>query len=128
MNEELPIREDIRVEVEVLYAYQHSRPGEHIFVYFITITNQGKQTVQLLSRHWVITQAVGQPEEVIGPGVVGEQPVLEPGESFSYNSFCPIARPPGQMRGWYTFQNILGQRFRVAIPPFDLRLPQRHLN
>jgi len=96
MSEELPIRQDIEVGVEVLYADQHSRPGEHVFVYFITITNHGAETVQLLSRHWVITQAVGQPEEVVGPGVVGEQPVLEPGQAYRYNSFCPIARPPAR--------------------------------
>lgn len=129
MFEELPIREDIRVLVEVAYAQQHSRPGQEVFVYFITIENRGPETVQLLEREWFITDGDGSVEHVMGKGVVGETPVLEPGQSFQYNSFCPLANPPGSMEGYYTFQNMLGARFRVRIPPFALRLPQaRSLN
>lgn len=123
---ELPLREDIQVSVEVGYAQQHSQPGRHIFVYFITIENRSPETVQLLEREWFIQDGNGENEHLQGEGVVGEKPVLEPGQSFQYNSFCPLARPPGSMEGFYTFQNMLAQRFRVKIPAFALRLPQTH--
>lgn len=126
---ELPLRDDIRVLVRTVYAPEHSAPGRHLFVYFIVIKNCGTQTVQLLEREWVIRQASGAVTEVRGEGVVGEQPVLEPGNHYEYNSFCSIETPPSSMEGFYTFQNLLGTRFKVEIPAFALRLPgERSLN
>jgi len=119
----LPVRNNIHIRVEVEYAEQHSRPGQHMFIYFITLENQGHETVQLLSREWFIHDCNGQVGHVQGEGVVGEKPILEPGQSYQYNSFCPIALPPGSMQGYYTFQNTLGELFRVEIPAFALRLP-----
>lgn len=120
---ELPLRTDILVRAQVVYAEEHSVPGRQVFIYFITIANHGAETVQLLEREWLIRQAFGEETRVQGEGVVGEKPVLGPGESYEYNSFCPIEHPPGLMEGFYTFQNTLGQRFRVEIPAFTLRLP-----
>ena len=125
----LPIREEIQVSVEVAYAAQHSRPGQEVFVYFITIENQGSQTVQLLKREWFIFEGDEQVGYVNDEGVVGEKPILEPAHSYQYNSFCPIAKPPGSMHGFYTFQTMLGELFRVKIPRFELQLPRpRTLN
>ncbi|GIW23779.1 Co2+/Mg2+ efflux protein ApaG [Meiothermus sp.] len=124
MKQDLPIRHDILVQVEVVYAEQHSRPGQHVFVYFITLENRGHETVQLLRREWFIYDGNGEVRHVQGEGVVGEQPILEPGQSYQYNSFCPIASPPGSMQGYYTFQNTLGRLFHVQIPTFALRLPE----
>jgi len=119
----LPIRNDIHVEVEVIYAQAHSRPGQHVFVYFITLENRGHETVQLLRREWFIQDGWGGVVHVEGEGVVGEKPILEPGQLYRYNSFCPLAHPPGLMWGFYTFQNMLGALFRIEIPAFALRLP-----
>ncbi|AWR87681.1 Co2+/Mg2+ efflux protein ApaG [Meiothermus taiwanensis] len=123
MSVSLPIRNDIHIEVEVVYAQAHSRPGQHIFVYFITLENRGHETVQLLRREWFIQDARGGLVHVEGEGVVGEKPILEPGQLYKYNSFCSMAHPPGSMWGFYTFQNMLGTLFRVEIPAFALRLP-----
>lgn len=120
----MPIRDSIHISVEVVYAKCHSRPGQHVFVYFITLENRGHETVQLLSREWFIYDGNGEVGHVLGEGVVGEQPILEPGQCYQYNSFCPIAHPPGSMQGYYTFQNTLGELFRVEIPAFALRLPE----
>ena len=89
------VTENIRVEVMSSYSPENSRPmeGEWVFQYTVRITNQGGERVQLLSRHWVITDAADHIEEVRGPGVVGEQPVLAPGESFKYSSWCPLKTP-----------------------------------
>src|SRR6202158_3809495 len=86
----------VRVEVLVRHSPENSRPllGEWVFQYTVRITNQGTETVQLISRHWIITDALEHTEEVKGPGVVGEQPVLAPGESFKDSSWCPINTPP----------------------------------
>jgi ApaG protein len=115
----------ISVEVDVAYSSDHSAPqlGKWFFLYTIRIRNQGEETVQLLSRHWVITDATGKVEEVRGPGVVGEQPVLEPGEAFEYTSGCPLETPWGHMRGRYEMRAASGTRFHAEIPPFDLRQP-----
>jgi ApaG protein len=86
--------------------------------------NRGQETVQLLCREWFIHEGNGQVGHVEGEGVVGEKPILEPGQIYRYSSFCPIACPPGLMRGFYTFQNMLGELFRVEIPAFALRLPE----
>src|SRR5690348_2603089 len=92
--------QNIRVEVLCQHSPENSR-GEWVFQYTVRITNQGSETVQLVSRHWIITDALDQVHEVRGPGVVGEQPVLEPGEAFQYSSWCPLKTPTGSMRGTY---------------------------
>ena len=91
--------------------------------YTITITNESQETVQLLSRHWIITNATGQVEEVRGPGVVGEQPVLEPNESFTYTSGCPLTTSFGTMEGTYQMVTQSGERFDARIAPFTLSEP-----
>ena len=113
----------IRVEVLSRHSPEHSRPeqDEWIFQYTVRITNQGTDTVQLLSRHWIITDALDHTEEVQGPGVVGEQPVLAPGESFKYSSMCPLKTPAGMMRGAYQMIRQDGTKFDIAIAPFALR-------
>ena len=117
------VTEDIRVEVMSSYSPENSRPqeGEWVFQYTVRITNQGKDTVQLVSRHWVITDAADRVEEVRGPGVVGEQPTLKPGESFKYSSWCPLKTPMGLMYGTYEMQRANGSRFDIEIAPFALK-------
>jgi ApaG protein len=119
------ITNNVRVEVESQYAAEHSRPFQDhwFFHYTVRITNEGDGTVQLLSRHWVITDATGHTEEVKGPGVVGEQPVLSPGESFQYTSGCPLKTSTGVMRGTYQMVTEDGDHFDVEIAPFALHEP-----
>jgi ApaG protein len=116
----------ICVEVDAAYSRDHSVPelGRWFFLYTIRICNRSDETVQLLSRHWVITDGTGKVEEVRGPGVVGEQPVLQPGESFEYTSGCPLATPFGRMQGRYEMRTAAGARFHAEIPGFDLREPE----
>ena len=123
MSSSEAITEGIRVEVESHYSQERSRPGQWFFLYSIRITNEGSETVQLLSRHWIIRDATGRVEEVRGPGVVGEQPVLEPGESFEYTSGCPLATPFGSMEGTYAMLTAGGERFDAEIAEFVLREP-----
>jgi ApaG protein len=113
----------VQVEVSARYAADHSTPqlGNWFFLYTVRIRNGGDETVQLLARHWVITDATGKVEEVRGPGVVGEQPVLQPGEAFEYTSGCPLATPWGSMRGRYEMRTASGAHFHAEIPSFDLR-------
>jgi ApaG protein len=87
----------------------------------VRITNQGAETVQLVSRHWIITDGLGHTEEVTGPGVVGEQPVLAPGESFQYSSWCPLKTPTGSMHGTYQMARADGNQFDIEIAPFALK-------
>ena len=117
------ITEDIRVEVMARHAPENSRPreGEWVFQYTVRITNQGKATVQLLSRHWIISDSTGQVDEVRGPGVVGEQPVLAPGQSFKYSSWCPLRTPTGTMHGSYRMMREGGGEFDVEVAIFALR-------
>jgi ApaG protein len=119
------ITNHVRVEVESQYAPEHSQPfqSQWFFYYTVRITNEGVKTVQLLSRHWVITDASGHIEEVRGPGVVGEQPVLTTGESFQYTSGCPLKTATGIMRGTYQMVTEDGDRFDVEIAPFALHEP-----
>src|SRR5579871_278163 len=107
------VTNDIRVEVLSRHSPENSKPGldEWVFEYTIRITNQGSETVQLLTRHWIITDALGHTEEVKGPGVVGEQPVLAPGEAFKYSSWCPLKTPTGTMRGTYQMARSNGKQF-----------------
>ena len=116
------VTNSVRVEVESQYAPEHSQPVQNqwFFHYTVRITNESDETVQLLSRHWVITDANGQVEEVRGPGVVGEQPVLDPGEAFEYESFCPLPTPTGSMQGRYMMVTSHGEAFEARIAPFAL--------
>ena len=113
----------IRVEVLARYSPEHSQPvqDEWMFEYTVRITNAGAETVQLLSRHWIITDGLGHTEEVRGPGVVGEQPVLEPGQSFKYSSWCPLKTPIGTMHGTYQMARTNGSQFDIEIAPFGLK-------
>ncbi len=115
----------VRVHVESEYAPEQSRPSQQqwFFLYTITISNEGSERVQLLTRHWVITDGTGHVEEVRGPGVVGKQPVLGPGESFTYTSGCPLATPFGVMEGTYQMVSDAGEQFEVRIAPFTLSEP-----
>src|SRR3954463_11006445 len=117
------VTNDIRVEVMSQHSLENSRPsqGEWVFQYTVRITNQGSETVQLLSRHWIITDAADHVEEVRGAGVVGAQPVLAPGESFKYSSWCPLKTPTGMMRGSYQMAGPGGKQFDIEIAPFALR-------
>lgn len=112
----------VRVSVETFYIAEKSVPALHqfLFGYEVTVTNENPEPVQLLHRHWIITDALGRVEEVKGPGVVGRQPRLAPGESFRYDSFCPLATPFGSMRGTYKFLRDNGNVFDVEIPLFNL--------
>jgi len=113
----------IRVEVQARYSPDHSEPHRNhwFFLYTVQIANEGTETVQLLSRHWIITDATGRVEEVRGPGVVGEHPVLEPGESFEYTSGCPLPTPFGSMQGSYQFSTRKGEPVEAEIARFELR-------
>jgi ApaG protein len=115
----------VLVEVVSRYLPERSRPQDHLYVfaYTIRITNQGDRRVQLVSRRWIITDANGRVEEVSGPGVVGEQPVLGPGESFTYTSGCPLPTPFGSMRGTYQMVGPDEEWFDVEIAEFALREP-----
>ena len=117
---------DIDVQVETTYVAEHSEPDEDrfVFAYTITLVNRGSVTAQLISRHWFITDADNRTEEVEGEGVVGEQPVLGPGDSFTYTSGCPLQTSSGIMRGHFGMQERgSGLRFMVEVPPFSLDSP-----
>lgn len=115
----------IRISVEPFYVGDQSAPEQNRFVfgYRIQIDNQGGETVQLLNRHWRITDAFGRTMEVRGPGVVGKQPVLAPGETFEYTSGTPLQTPSGIMVGSYEMVTKTGEHFEVAIPAFSLDAP-----
>ncbi|HTB14794.1 MAG TPA: Co2+/Mg2+ efflux protein ApaG [Bryobacteraceae bacterium] len=121
------VTNSIRVEVMSQYSTENSRPLQDLWVfeYTVRITNQGPDTVQLLSRHWTITDALDHVEEVKGPGVIGEQPVLAPGESFKYSSWCPLKTPTGVMHGTYQMVRADGARFEIEIAPFALKARYR---
>jgi ApaG protein len=114
------ITNNVRVEVESQYRSDQSQPfhDQWVFQYSIRITNEGHETVQLLSRHWIITDAMDHVEEVKGSGVVGEQPILAAGESFEYSSWCRLKTPTGVMRGTYQMVSESGKHFDVEIAPF----------
>lgn len=116
------VTNDIRVEVMSRYVPEQSHPlqDEWVFQYTVRITNQGSEAVQLVSRHWIITDGHDRTREVKGAGVVGEQPVLRPGESFKYSSWCPLATPTGVMRGTYQMSGS-GRQFDIEIAPFGLK-------
>jgi ApaG protein len=117
------ITNSIRVEVMSQYSPENSRPPQDVWVfeYTVRITNQGSETVQLISRHWIIVDGLDRIEEVQGLGVIGEQPVLAPGESFKYSSWCPLKTPTGIMRGTYQMVRAGGSGFDIEIAPFALK-------
>ena len=117
---------EFSVSVRPQFVPEHSDPDEDkfLFAYTVTIRNTGDVTAQLISRHWIITDANNKVEEVQGLGVVGEQPVLQPGEAFEYTSGCPIATPVGSMRGSYQCVAEDGTRFEAPIPEFVLSMPR----
>lgn len=119
----------IRVSVNAEYLPDASNPdaNEFLFAYHVHIANEGDEPAQLLSRHWLIKDACNNVEEVRGEGVIRQQPMLEPGESFSYSSGCPLPTEWGTMRGTYLMIRLSGEGFEVAIPPFAL-MPHHFLN
>lgn len=115
----------ITVQVRPVFLEQESAPDENLYVwaYHVRIVNDGNETVQLRNRYWRITDSFGRVQEVRGPGVVGEQPVLEPGESYEYTSGTPLATPSGIMDGSYQMEHGDGSSFDVTIPAFSLDSP-----
>jgi ApaG protein len=117
----------IAVSVEPTYLETRSSPevSQYFWAYRVIIENQGPETVHLLSRHWMITNARGELTEVKGPGVVGEQPVLKPGERFEYTSGAPLNTPWGMMGGAYQMETESGEHFDIEIPTFSLDRPNQ---
>jgi len=115
----------IRVEVRSEFMPDRSSPREqsYLFQYHVRISNVGTDVAQLVSREWIITNADGEVERVTGPGVVGEQPVLPPGGTFEYTSFCPLKTAVGSMQGSYQMVTADGERFDAVIAPFTLAVP-----
>ena len=115
----------IEITVKPFYLEEQSEPDDShfVFAYHIRIQNNGGDVVQLLNRYWQITDGLGRIQEVRGPGVVGEQPVLRPGEAFEYTSGCPLNTATGLMVGTYEMETLDGERFDVDIPAFSLDAP-----
>ena len=116
----------IQISVKCVYVAAESKPDQnhHFFAYRITIKNKGSGTAQLLSRHWTITDGLGRIEEVKGPGVIGQQPKIEEGKSFEYESACPLTTSCGSMKGRYEMIDQEGEKFWVDVPEFFLIAPQ----
>jgi ApaG protein len=116
---------DIKVTVLPYYLGEQSEPSEnrYFWAYTIQVENRGQQTVQLLNRHWHITDGRGRTQEVRGPGVVGAQPVLKPGEAFEYTSGVPLETPSGFMVGEYEMKSDKGDTLQIAVPAFSLDSP-----
>ena len=123
----MAITRGIAVSVEPTYLEANSSPrsSQYFWAYRVTIENQGRETVQLLNRHWMITNARGVLTEVKGPGVIGKQPFLKPGESYVYTSGAPLNTPSGMMGGSYQMENDRGERFDIEIPTFSLDCPNQ---
>ncbi len=119
------VTKGIRVAVQPSYLEDQSDPdeGEYLWSYTVTIENNGPETVQLMSRYWHITDGVGNVQEVRGPGVVGAQPVIPPGQRFQYTSGCPLPTACGHMVGTYQMKSASGEAFEAEIPPFILESP-----
>jgi ApaG protein len=115
----------IRIQVRSVYLPERSSPqgGEYFFAYTVRISNVGGEAAQLVSREWIITDGDGREERVAGPGVVGQQPLLAPGQSFEYTSFCPLPSPVGSMHGSYEMVRPDGRTFAARIAPFSLAVP-----
>jgi ApaG protein len=118
----------IRVAVKPAFLDDQSDPEEprYLWSYTVTIENKGAETVQLLSRYWHITDGAGRVQEVRGPGVVGAQPVLAPGQTFQYTSGCPLKTASGFMMGKYQMRAASGEAFEADIPAFLLESPHEH--
>lgn len=116
---------DVSVTVMPVYIDERSNPAtsQYFWAYRVVIENNSDQTLQLLTRYWHITDSNGHVEEVNGDGVIGEQPIMKPGENFSYTSGCPLQTPSGIMVGHYMMQNEIGKMLKVEIPAFPLDLP-----
>jgi ApaG protein len=125
MDVSIAITNGIRVSVSSVYVPSQSSPTEkrYVFAYTVRIGNEGTEVAQLRTRHWVITDAKGKVEEVRGPGVVGKQPVLRPGEHFEYTSGCVLETPRGSMHGTYQMHRPNGEQFDAEIAPFSLTMP-----
>jgi ApaG protein len=121
------ITRGIVVSVEPTFLEANSSPADsqYFWAYRVTIENQGRETVQLRSRHWMITNARGELTEVKGPGVIGKQPLLQPGESYAYTSGAPLDTPSGMMGGSYQMESDSGERFDIEIPTFSLDSPNQ---
>ncbi len=121
-----PLQNNIKVDVETRYIEEQSNPEQNYFVfaYTITIQNQGRQTAQLLTRHWVITDSNHKVQEVRGDGVVGEQPVLKPGEQFVYTSGTMLETSVGTMKGSYQMESADGSKFDATVEEFVLSTPR----
>lgn len=117
---------DFQISVKVVYVPSESRPEQdyYFFAYKISIKNTGHSPAQLMSRHWTITDSRGHKEEVRGPGVVGIQPKIQPGNQFEYDSACPLQTSTGSMKGRYYFVAENGESFSVEVPEFYLIAPQ----
>ena len=117
----------IRVTVVPVFLDEHSSPedAKYVWAYEVRIENLGDETVQLINRHWSITNSLGQTETVRGPGVVGEQPILKPGDYFEYTSGAPLSTPSGLMMGTYQMEDNDGKVFDVSIPAFSLDSPHQ---
>lgn len=115
----------VRVQIRARFSPEHSNPTASywFFLYTIRISNVGDTTIQLLNRHWTIVDGTGHTEEVHGPGVVGEQPILEPGQTFEYTSGCPLPTPFGSMAGTFEMQRTDGTRFEAEAALFQLTQP-----
>lgn len=113
----------IRVRPSYLAGQSDPEGGRWVWAYQVEIVNLSGGPVQLVARRWTITDALGRVEEVRGPGVVGEQPVIEPGDSYAYASGCPLTTPSGSMVGAYFMQDAEGRMFEAAIPAFSLDVP-----
>ena len=116
----------IRIIARPRFVEEQSDPdnNQYLFAYHITIRNEGPETVQLMARHWVITNGEGKAEDVRGPGVVGYQPTLKPGEEFQYTSGCPLPTPVGTMHGEFNMVTDKGEKFDARIEPFRLAVPR----
>ena len=119
------VTDGIRISVNAVYVVEQSAPRSrrYVFAYTVKISNEGVAAAQLKTRHWIITDGNGKVEEVKGPGVVGQQPSLGPGEHFEYTSGCVLQTPRGEMRGTYQMQRPDGGMFDAVIAPFVLALP-----
>ena len=119
-----------QITVKPFYLDDQSSPSDnhYVWAYHVRIENQSGETVQLRNRHWKITDSLGRMQEVRGPGVVGEQPVLEPGETYEYTSGCPLPTPSGIMVGSYEMETPAGERFDVRVPAFSLDSPYQPIN
>lgn len=119
------VTQGIRVRVSTRFLPDQSQPrlSKYVFTYSVQISNEGEKPAQLLSRHWVITDANGHEEHVRGDGVIGKQPLIRPGETHQYESYCPLTTPHGSMRGTYRMVRPDGSQFDAVVAPFSFVLP-----